>query len=85
MLDSCLWQFITKKESEFYEVLVVMVRALVFKGSAFEMRDFDVSFFISMYICFVLLFLFHKHCWFIDYESIFDVYSFDILSIFMFL
>ena len=58
MLDSCLRQFVTKKESEFYEVLVVMVRALVFKGSAFEMRDFDVSFFISMYICFVLFYCF---------------------------
>ena len=70
------------------------MRALVFRGSreflyvggvTFEMRDFDVFFFISMYICFVLLFLFHKHCWFIDYDSIFDVYSFDILSIFIFL
>ena len=29
----------------------------------------------------LLLFLFHKHCWFIDYDSLFDVYSFDILSI----
>ena len=39
----------------------------------FILIDFDV--------CSLLLFLFHKHCWFIDYDSLFDVYSFDILSI----
>ena len=36
---------------------------------------------ILMYIFIYLLFLFHKHCRFIDYNSLFDVYSFDILSI----
>ena len=47
------------------------------------MRDFDVFFFLidfDVYF-FDLLFLFHKHCMFIDYNSLFDVYSFDILSI----
>ena len=36
---------------------------------------------VLMYICFALLFLFQQHCWFIDYDSIFYVYSFDILFI----
>ena len=31
-----------------------------------------------------LLFLFQKHCWFIDYDSLFDIYSFDILSLLCF-
>ena len=82
MLDGYLCQFVTKRESRFYEV---WVRALVFRGSYIWDERFWCNFFISMYICFVLLFLFHKHCWFIDCDSIFDVYSFDILYIFMFL
>ena len=38
--------------------------------------------FLLFDVCSLLLFLFHKYCWFIDYENLFDVYSFDILSIF---
>ena len=44
---------------------------------------FSLHYFDDIYTFF--WFLFHKLCWFIDYDSIFNVYSFDILSTFMFL